>query len=198
MTAQAPDTVEVRGRAYAIAGASGSGLFSPAEHGLVTMPLTTANWRGYQASYAVRRGVLHLARLEIGLHPEARGDRAPVLFGAGPDEEAAARLLYRFADAPIPYSGGLLLGDDFVWELYVHMGFHPAWKFRNVLELTLEEGRVVREHDRSEEMAEIRDRVAAGQDDPDASPDMVAWIQRTFELDYSRTLPPEEAPPPSR
>ncbi len=34
--------------------------------------------------------------------------------------------------APISFTGGLPIAADFIQELYVHLGFHPAWKFREV------------------------------------------------------------------
>lgn len=58
------------------------------------------------------------------------------------------------ANAVIPFSSGLLLGDGFIRELYVHMGFHPAWKFERVVELIFEGGQLTRSHDRSEQLAE--------------------------------------------
>ncbi len=29
----------------------------------------------------------------------------------------------------VPFTGALLLGERFITSTYVHMGFHPAWKF---------------------------------------------------------------------
>jgi len=46
MTAQFPDTIELDGEAYAIAGVQGAGLFSPVEHGLRPVARITACWRG--------------------------------------------------------------------------------------------------------------------------------------------------------
>jgi hypothetical protein len=40
----------------------------------------------------------------------------------------------------LEYSGGLLLADGFLQDLYVPMAFHPAWKHETVLELIFEAG----------------------------------------------------------
>jgi hypothetical protein len=53
----------------------------------------------------------------------------------------------------VPFSGGLLLGQGFIRTTYVHMGFHPAWKFEKVAELLLEHGGVTSTLDRSAELA---------------------------------------------
>lgn len=55
---------------------------------------------------------------------------------AGSGQEVA----YEFKDVPL--SGGLLLGEGFIQELYVHMGFHPAWKYLHVIELIFEGGQL--------------------------------------------------------
>lgn len=57
---------------------------------------------------------------------------------AGSGQEVA----YEFKDVPIPLSGGLLLGEGFIQELYAHMGFHPAWKCLHVIELIFEGGQL--------------------------------------------------------
>ena len=88
---------------------------------------------------------------------------------------------------PVPFSGGMLLGDGFIQEMYVHMGFHAAYKFRNVHEVIFKEGRVVMEADRSAEMAEFREMIAGhplGPTNPDNREEIERWIQRCFSLEY--------------
>jgi len=87
----------------------------------------------------------------------------------------------------VPFSGGLLLGHDFIQELYVHMGFHPAWKFRQVHEVLFENGQVVKAADRSAEMAEFRAMVANRPLEPTNVENRVEierWVERCFSLDY--------------
>jgi hypothetical protein len=67
------------------------------------------------------------------------------------------------------------------------MGFHPAYKFRQVHELVFEAGRVVKEADRSAEMAEFRDMLAGRPlqpGDPEDREAIERWVRRCFSLEY--------------
>lgn len=202
MTSQIPDTVRLDGSDFEIAGVDGRGLFDPTEHGLFPTPPHTACWSGYICSYAVVGDHLRLARLALGPLSQKRpataveiADREvtgwPALFGVEPlpDAEDQGMATYE-PDLPIAFTGGLLLGDGFIAELYTHMGFHPAWKYERVVEAIFDGGTLVRRQDRSAVMAELRDAIARGErGEPDGDPldDSVAWVKRTFELDYERS-----------
>jgi hypothetical protein len=175
MTAQIPDTADYQGTRYALAGVSGRGLFDPAKHGIAVGVLSTACWRGYLCEYAVEHGELLLTALELG------GAKPPAeLFGA------QAQLGYSARYWPIrvrqPFTGGLLFGDGFIRQLYVHMGYHPAWKYETVLELTFDDGRLESVRDRSEAMAARR--AAQGSLRPTDVRDLSAWIETTFDHSY--------------
>ena len=60
------------------------------------------------------------------------------------------------------FTGTLTLGADFVWSTYVHMGFHPSWRYRVVWDLTFGAGKLMQETDRSADMARMRDAEANG------------------------------------
>lgn len=95
----------------------------------------------------------------------ARAGKGPVLFGALPSmRPETVRPLsgwfeYNDLHMPFPFTGGLLLTDDFINNFYEHMGFHEIWKFRHVREVLFQEGQIVADHDRSELMAHIRQRL---------------------------------------
>jgi len=77
---------------------------------------------------------------------------------------------------------------------YVHMGFHPAWKFQEVVELVADRGEVTATRDRSAELAAIRQRIQNGDlPDPDGPRGGKRWIDRTFTLGYDRSIPPDDA-----
>lgn len=192
MTAQIPDLVMFNGIAYTLAAIDGHGLFDPADHGLQVVPTSTANYRGYQAHYAVRDGRLLLTALhDVGLRDAVEGtspDTLPRVAGRTPLWQGYS-LAYDNLDLEVPFSGGLLIADGFIHELYVHMGFHPAWKFRRVHELIVEDGRIIRTHDRSDEIAAVRETMAArDRPDPADGDGLKSWIARTFERDYGRSL----------
>jgi hypothetical protein len=178
MTAQTNDIFVYDGAQWELAGISEGELFDPADLGAEQEAESSACWRGYKATFAVVDSRLVLHEFEGSLAPPGPGRLAllhlkhwavrwPRLVARWPGMRIAAGdmacCLYEGLDYPLPYTGGVLLAHGFIPELYVHMGFHPAWKYREVIELVFERGRLVREIDRSERMAEIRVRHAEWQ-----------------------------------
>jgi hypothetical protein len=194
MTAQINDSVFHRKAEFNIAGISGSGLFEPKPHGVEPFEICTACYRGYYVEYAIDDGQLLLKQVTVGLsdsdHTAARAGRGPQLFGLPPRYDQKARAwAYDGLRRPVAFSGGLLLGADFIQELYVHMGFHPAWKYREVREILFEQGLVTDDFDRSAEMQMLRDRLSEQPLQPgsaDGNARIVEWIQRSFSRDYTR------------
>lgn len=196
VTAQLPDVVELEGCAHAIAGIAGAGLFDPRDFGLEPVALSSACWRGFEARYAVRDGALHLARLQINLQGERPGRLpvAPTLRGrtgrlesSGKGSRMMLSASFTYEELGVmPFTGGLLLTDGFIEHLYVHMGFHPAWKFERVVELLIESGHVVASLDRSAALKEVRDRLSAEPLRPTSRDrdEVMGWIKRAFSLDY--------------
>lgn len=163
---------------------AGDGLFDPKALGVEPVMISTACYRGYLCEYAVRDGRLVLHALSLGLdeRDQKRLDAGELrVFGKSPERvyrtvqrwepfgrepgppERVAMMEWRAEGlgAPVGFTGGLLLGADFVRELYVHMGSHPAWKYREVRELTFEKGALVADNDRSALMEELRSEVRA-------------------------------------
>jgi hypothetical protein len=186
MTAQFPDSVKYRGKSYSLAGRNGSGLFDPTAHGLTPVGKCTACWRGFVCTYAVEGGHLLLDSLSICLNASA-----PALFGILPKpEEGQFRLfdaIYEGLAQRVPYTGGLLLADDFIEELYVHMGFHPAWKYREVHELIFRDGELIHAADRSALMAELRRKMSNRPREPGVGAtraEIARWVEECFNQEY--------------
>jgi hypothetical protein len=103
---------------------------------------------------------LFLTSLDLGLSPQnairARAGKGPELFGVLPTAAEYAGFTYKGFKTPMKFTGGLLLADDFIPELYVHMGFHPAWKYKNVREVIFEKGSLTKDMERSSDMAAAR------------------------------------------
>lgn len=194
MTAQISDEVRYRRRVFRLAGVSGSGLFTPREHGLEPVATSSACWRGFVCRYWVSSETLTLRQLWLGLAPEqlesAKAGQGPALFGARPryaPSSPRGPIVYSRLTARTPFTGGLLLADRFVHGLYVHMGFPPAWKFEEVHELIFEEGRLLKEVDCSAAMARVRELLARQPLRPGYSApaeEVAGWIAKTFSLDY--------------
>lgn len=183
MTAQINDVVTYEEDEWELAGANGEPLFDPNAFGLVPRAICSICWRGYTCAYELRDNQLFLDRVSIGL-----AGTPPVLLGRKPEipnEMSCFSASYPNLGAQVPFTGGLLLARDFIREHYVHMGFHPAWKYANVIEAELQAGQVVRLLDCSSAMAEIRQRLA-GKDVPAGAErqEVKLWIERTFARRY--------------
>lgn len=165
------DIFEYRNKEYSVAGISEGKLFDISVFGLKPSWKSTACWRGYQAVFAVDGSRLLLDRLLVNLLKPGEGkDRfesevGPVINGVSPSASKTVYFNnhYKRLNYHVEYSGGLLLADGFIQSLYVHMGFQPAWKYQNVIELVFEGGILKKEFDCSNRMAEIREMVSTSQ-----------------------------------
>lgn len=161
MTAQVGEIVRVDERNYYLAGVDGAGLFNPRHEGLEPRMVSTACYRGYVCLYQVANNQLLLQELTVHLdYPlmlKAKYKGEPELFGKPPiyreDEE---ELFYGDLAKHISFSGNLLLGKRFISALYVHAGFHPAYKFESVLHLNFKDGQLISAADISQEMETFR------------------------------------------
>ena len=183
MTAQINDVVRHAGDDWGLAGANGKPLFEPKAFGLEVRAASSACWRGFICRYELRDDQLFLDEVAIALD-----GTPPVLLGREPEtprRESGFTARYRNIGAQVPFTGGLLLARGFIRQHYVHMGFHPAWKYAEVIEAELDTGHVVRFLDCSSAMAEIRQRLA-GKDMPAgaARQEVLLWIARTFARRY--------------
>jgi len=173
--------VVYQGRELSLAGVKGEGLFDPTDHGLKPVMISTACWRGFVCTYEVVEVRLRLRDLEIGLD-----DDQVELCGRRPQRERFGGQRFTELAHPVPFTGGLLLADGFIQELYVHMGFHPAWKFEVVHELIFADGELTSAADRSREIAQLRQEIAHRSLGPEGGDRQTiqAWVERTFQRDY--------------
>ena len=162
MTAQFADEIRYRGRLYAITAVDGHGLFDAAEHGLEPGMLSTACWRGIWCRYALRHGRLTLTAVQLARSTTP----ARRLFGVKPRVSPARDVHpgawhYRRLDAPIPFTGRLLVGAGHVDVGRLAMGFLPAWLYQRVHELHFTKGRLTSTHNRSTQIARVRHHLGA-------------------------------------
>jgi hypothetical protein len=172
VTAQINDMFRYRESEYSVAGISEGELVDISILDMKPAGTCTACWRGYQAVFAANESRLVLDALHVNLLQRDEGKKrldrvdGPTINGVAP---AAATGIpdsfdnrifnnhYEGLNFHLEYSGGVLLADGFIRGLYVHMGFHPAWKYETVIELIFEGGVLKGEFDRSVQMAEIRE-----------------------------------------
>ncbi len=196
MTAQINDTFRYRQREYSVAGISEGELFDPSLLDLKPAGTCSACWRGYQAVFALFDARLVLDALHVNLLKSGEGyerEEGPPINGVKPGEPRGEYDLfnnhYEGLQYHLEYTGGLLLADGFIKELYVHMGFHPAWKYEKVVELIFDAGILKQEFERSEQMAEIRQRFlgSRAENDSDGMPTeykIAMFVERAFDRSY--------------
>ena len=139
MTTRFPDRVLYRDHSWILAWTSGTGLFSPRQHGIEPAATCSACWCGYVCVYRVADRRLLLDRLALNLEGPP-----PVLFGVRPEPDRSTvplfSAMYNDLQHPVPFSGGLLLGRDRPEWPRSLAGMHPAWKYREVVELVFANG----------------------------------------------------------
>jgi hypothetical protein len=181
---------------FAVSGISDGELFDPGLLELKPVGTCTACWRGYQAVFTLSQSRLTLDALHVNLIQEGEGykrQEGPPINSVRPtgpqDKHDWFNNHYRGLDYHLEYTGGLLLANGFIDDLYVHMGFHPAWKYTTVMELIFDNGVLQGEYDRSERMAEIRQRIIDARNTSNESrmpsrDEIRAFVERSFDRTY--------------
>ena len=155
MTSQQPDLVLYKRRKYELVGGDGDGLFDPKHHNLAFQGMTTSNYRGYVATYAVKNGELLLRAVSgdgFFIKPPPRIARhLPTKAELG---SMVGWIEYTKLELPMAYTGRLVLGGG---AFLAKPGFFPDPSiYELVHELRFENGRLIEATDRSEET--VRDR----------------------------------------
>ena len=154
---QIRDMVEFGGKTYTLIATKGGRPFDPARAGLEPIRLSHTEWRGYQCLYRVAGARLMLRRLNIATREVGRE-----LFGVKPkDGGLLFTARYEGLARDLSFSGALLIGRGSISSPYAHLDFHPAWGFAEVHELLFEEGILMRAEERTEQIEELRERIAS-------------------------------------
>ena len=153
MTSQQPDLVLYKRRKYELVGGDGDGLFDPKHHNLAFQGMTTSNYRGYVATYAVKGGELLLRAVSGGgffIEPPPRiAGHLPTKAELG---SIRGWLEYTKLELPMAYTGRLVLGGG---AFLAKPGFFPDPSiYELVHELRFEEGHLVEAKDLSAEASQ--------------------------------------------
>ena len=195
MTAQAHDSLHYLGERYSLVAFSDGEPFSPTDAGYRPVMASTACYRGYLCDYEVKDGLLQLREMWVNHQPEeapvSQRKQPPDLNGVAAVRDKKSLVgdwHFREVGLPVAYTGGLVIGRGFIRTLYLHMGFHPAWKYEYVYELIFDQGRLTEALDLSPAMAGIRKKVR-----DDLEPGTKAWAEQIddwladcFSRDYGR------------
>src|SRR5262245_44365212 len=140
MTAQMHDRVNYQAQQYNLVGVNGSELFNPETFGFKPTGRVTNCWRGFVCHYILLDNTLMLNKLDVSYGQLGRTKfspkRCPEINNMTPiyteDRNAHFNNVYESLNLKIEFTGGILISDGFINDLYVHMGFHPGWKYRTV------------------------------------------------------------------
>jgi len=184
MTAQINDSFLFQVQKFSIVGVNGERLFHPAEYGLQPLPRITSCWRGFVCTSKTLHNELLLDTLQTNL--DLAG---PAINNILPEFSTRSTFnnTYHDLNLHIDFSGGMLVANGFIQALYVHMGFHPAWKYETVIELAFSNGYLLDTKDVSGQMAELREKMTRQPLQPgtDASrQELDDWIASTFKRSY--------------
>jgi len=199
MTAQFSDIVKYKGIDYRIGGVDGEGLFDPSRYGMKPVAWCSACWHGCNACYEVENQKLYLSRLKVCLTDismglkKVRKKRAPVIEGhkatdISHKEHDLFEYSYDNMRLLVPFTGGLLLGTDFIEHLHMHAGIQPAWKYRTVHELLFDKGHLTKASDVSQKIAVFRSKMKNPKMGPwgvASDEELRAWIRGCLSKDYN-------------
>ena len=181
MTAQIHDSLLYEKKEYSIVALSEPIPFAPQDYGLEPHYRSTDCWRGYWCEYAIADGKLILADLPI-FNQEGR---YPVFNGVSITEnkERDGYRVYENVNLEIPFTGKILLGDGFMWDYYIHMGFQRPYAYKTLVELEFDDGELQKATDQSAvaERLRARDKIDDGRG---KTFDPLGFIHRSFSLDY--------------
>ncbi|WP_299901332.1 hypothetical protein [uncultured Aquimarina sp.] len=192
MTAQISDHIIYQGEIYDLTGYTEEIPFFVESFGLNPVGKTTACWRGFQRTFIIDKDQLLIQGVDINLKKEnSKKSPLPSINGVTPNTKVRRPKSFFFnteyegLNYLIEYSGSLLIGKDFIRNLYVHMGFHPAWKYEKVLEFEFNHGVLVKIEDLSKKMKGIR---AELQENENSMKDINThdWIESTFNQKYKK------------
>jgi hypothetical protein len=197
MTGQIPNEFLFKGESYSIAGVNGPTLFNPRDYGISPQSASTACWRGFVAYYAVLKDKLVIDTLFIkskepkklkGIEPKDESS-----FSKEDEEYAYIKHFFSYCypkiNFELDFTGSILIGKDFIDEMYVHMGFQRPITYRTVYELTFENGYLIKTLNKSEEMKRKRleDSQKGTRPKSNEKDDIKEWVIDSFSLSYENS-----------
>lgn len=204
MTAQIGDIYKYGKKEYRIVAMSAGMPFNPKHYGLEPHPSSTACYRGYWCEYSLDDEKLVLKNLYLfnmdGNYPPLNGivvapQEYEECWGSKPGMKGIQKITvpaymghraYKELNMLIPYTGKILLGDGFMHEYYIHMGFQRAWAYKKLIEFIFDKGIAVACNDFSH-YAKAQRQAMKEQNENPRYPDgnVPKFVEDSFSLDYS-------------
>ncbi len=189
MTAQIGDRFKFEGKEYSIVAISTPLEFDPLKYGITPEAACTACWRGFWGVYNITETGIFLEDLYIN----SKDDYYPEIEGVLPlsEDEPSKRFsymghhLYKGLNIKVPYSGKILVGNEFIDKYYIHMGFQRAWAYKELTELVFENGELLETIDQSQVAADLRAKIDNDkQFDKKLHCNIPRFVDESFSLDY--------------
>lgn len=152
MTAQISDKFFFQGEKYSLIGISHDGLASPEQYGMEPIKFSTACYRGFYATYELTGESLFLRELTL----KVKKGNCYSIGGIEPDRGDYGTTTYTGLSEIIPFTGVIRLAKGLIDGYYIDMGYQKATAFETVLDITINDGRLVKINDLSQEMEQKR------------------------------------------
>ncbi|CAL2083390.1 hypothetical protein [Tenacibaculum sp. 190524A02b] len=189
MTAQLSDSFVFKGESYSLTGFTEGIDFHPENYNISIKSASSACWRGFVREFSIENDELLIKNFNVNDAGVTANFLQPIINGIVPKRNKGKfnffNKSYENIDLKINYTGAILIGKGFISELYVHMGFHPAWKYETVYELTFEKGNLIAYIDLSEKLKEVRKEYKTQKKKTEES-DISEWIKETFNQKYTK------------
>ncbi len=162
MTAQAGDKFMYEGKEYSLVSKCfcvtplAFTFFDFLRYKIIPEGTSTACYAGYTCHYCLNDNGLFLE----DLHVNSKNGEYPAINGITPSKDLDVHDLHVYKGLNISHrhhSGKFLLGDDFINDFYIHMGFQWPWAYKTLKELVFEDGKLIECTDQSEMAAHLRE-----------------------------------------
>ena len=195
MTAQIGDSYSYKGGDYSIVAMSNPLRFDPRFHGFKPESTTSACWNGFWCKYKISEDGIFLDKLYIHSqddeYPELNGNTFEVDAEGNPVEYMGHRV-YNDLNMKVEYHGKILVGDEFIHDYYVHMGYQRAHAYKVLKEFVFQNGNLIDGIDHSEMAAKLREMEDAKNKKPSLKEKLFGkseksiheFVETSFSLDY--------------
>jgi hypothetical protein len=191
MITQISDYLTYNQKQYRIVGVQGQRLLHLCDFGVVPTGTDSNCWRGFHMGYTLIDDKLVATRLTV------IGQVMTVIDGILPAPgrvyERAGRTCWGDTEwmgleRKAPFTGKILIGKDFIYDMIIQMGFQKPTAFQNVIELVFEDGRLLETFDISDQIALLREKILEVTQQQKAieekERDIEAWVEHKFSLNY--------------
>jgi hypothetical protein len=192
LTAQIPNSVILKEEKFSITGFTNEGLINPKDFGINPIMSSTACWRGFVTKYKIdKESNFVLDELKVKTNHDDEEIEINGISPKAPTNKLSRRAfnrVYEQINLRVNFSGFILIGANFIQELYKHMGFHKSWKFERVYEIEIDKGKVKSITDLSEKMLEIRNVFKEQKTDKSqpTKDEISKWVESSFNQKYKK------------